>query len=634
MTYALRKSRHILHTSYALYRKKGKTLPTDLLSHFERDLQDLDQAVLRKDREEADRLAHQVEIFTKTHFKRAFGSVVGELLIAIIFALIIAIIIRQMLVEFYEIPTGSMRPTFKEKDHLAVSKTTFGIDYPLLTKHLYFDPNLVQRSSIAIFSGENINIPNNDTTYFWLIPYKKRYIKRCMAKPGDTIYFYGGKIYGMDSNGEELTELLDSPWLNKLEYIPFNAFEGRRVTGSYGSNGLLNQIYFHLMDLPIGRLVFQPSGNFIGEINNGKNWVTDQPKAELKTHSELETYSDFWGMRNFAMARLLTKDQVKALTDIDVRSLEEAPLYLELRHNPSLTYPKPRILYDNFNNLNILLTPYVTVIPMEEKHLNALMENMYTARFLIRDGYAIRYSTGPINISSSSPRFPGIPDGTYEFYYGKAYQIKWGGIAFELPKDHPIYRKDPHSIQNWYNLGIEFLTYFEPASLNQSTFPSRYAYFREGSLYLLGAPIFSKEDATLKNFVALEELREKQASANKPYVAFKDHGPPLKEGRLDKEFLTHFGLKIPDHHYLLLGDNHAMSQDSRYFGFVPEANLQGSPSVLLWPPGSRWGIPPQKPYPWVTLPHVVMWGLVIVILGTMYGVHRYRLTQPVFKKIS
>ena len=43
-------------------------------------------------------------------------------------------------------------------------------------------------------------------------PYTKRYIKRCMGKAGDTLYFYGGKIYGFDEEGNDLVELRDNPW--------------------------------------------------------------------------------------------------------------------------------------------------------------------------------------------------------------------------------------------------------------------------------------------------------------------------------------------------------------------------------------------------------------------------------------
>ncbi|MFZ1917106.1 MAG: signal peptidase I [Terriglobales bacterium] len=41
-------------------------------------------------------------------------------------------------------------------------------------------------------------------------------------------------------------------------------------------------------------------------------------------------------------------------------------------------------------------------------------------------------------------------------------------------------------------------------------------------------------------------------------------------------------LIIPDGHYFVLGDNRDDSQDSRYWGFVPRANIIGRPMVIYW----------------------------------------------------
>jgi len=40
---------------------------------------------------------------------------------------------------------------------------------------------------------------------------------------------------------------------------------------------------------------------------------------------------------------------------------------------------------------------------------------------------------------------------------------------------------------------------------------------------------------------------------------------------------------IPENSYFVLGDNSASSKDSRYWGFVPKANLLGKALIIYWP---------------------------------------------------
>jgi signal peptidase I len=627
--YSLRKSRHILKSGYKWYQKRRYQLSSEELSQFESQLQRLDDAILKSDREEANRLAHQVEEFCNAHFKKSMGMYFIEMLFAIVIALAVATVVRQTWFELYEIPTGSMRPTFKEQDHLTVTKTVFGINVPLATKHFYFDPNLVQRISVVIWSGDGIPHLDSDSTFMGIFPYTKRYIKRCLGKPGDTLYFYGGKIYAFDREGNDLVELRHNPWMAHLEYIPFTTFEGRRTYIEDRRLNLIPEAIFHFFNRAVGRLRFNHQ-EIKGEIFNGQTWVEDHPDAQREPHNTIQTYSDFWGIRNFALARLLNKDQLEALTSYRAKDMEQALLYLELRHTPSLNYPSP-LLSDRFG---VAIKGYSTIIPLQERHLKALMNSMYTCRFIVKNGRASSYRLGSEKIHPTSPSFAKVPDGTYEFYYGKAVKVGWGGITSALPADHPLYNSQPKNVQKLFNVGIDMNTQVEPLNRNQPFFPSRYVYFRDGALYTMGGVLMEKDDPILKSFNEREKKKEQVSTPKAPYVAFKDYGAPLTpEGKLDRTFIETFGYKIPEEHYLMLGDNHAMSQDSRYFGPIPQANLQGAPSLIIWPPGERWGIPNQKPYPLITLPRLIIWSLAVFIVLIWYLIHRRNMKRPIFKKL-
>ncbi len=620
--YSLRKSRGILKGVISLYKRKKKKLAPDTRTQLENEMHALDEALLQGDRAAADQRARRVEALEALHLKKNLFDYGSELIFALVLALLIATLIRQTWFELYEIPTGSMRPTFKELDDLTVTKTAFGVNMPLETAHIYFDPELVQRTGVVIFSGDQIDLDDTDSTYFGVFPYKKRYIKRLIGKPGDSLYFYGGRIYGVDKEGKSITEFIDRPWMHNLEHIPFLSFDGKIKRTSQ------NELTLYAMNQPAGRVTFSSKG-VEGEVWNGKQWVKDRARGQLDAHTHIDTYSDVYGMRNYAMVRLLTDKERQELPAVSTLPIDKGILYLELQHTPSLTYPSPFTQVDG-GGMRFMLHPHTTLIPLDQVHLERLMDTLYTARFVVKDGFAKRYSAGNDGFNMGSPRFTGVPDGTYEFYYGKGWQIGFGGIATALPIDHPLYVRTPENIQKLFNLGIEVNTAYIPSKQNTSLFPHRYAYFRDGDLYLMGAPVLKKDESTLINFLKEEEKRAQRSAANRPYIPFRDYGPPLKNGVYDVDFIRSFGVTIPEKQYLVLGDNHAMSADSRVFGFVPEANLQGAPCLIIWPPGERLGHPEQKPYPFINAPRLAIWTIAAIVCLIWYAIHSRNKKRPLF----
>lgn len=542
--------------------------PNDL-DQFESDLEQLDEAVKNKDREAIQTLAPKVDAFCSDKFQKGFRTHTKELILALAFALVIAIVVRQMWFELYQIPSGSMRPTYQEKDHLTVSKTQFGLNIPLMPGHFTFDPDLVKRTGTVIFMGDNLPL-EDASTWYW----SRRYIKRVIGKPGDTLYFYGGQIYGLDKDGQPIAELTESPQMKALEHIPFLSFIGKPEQSEP------NKVIIRQMHEPVGRITFTPTGA-TGEVWSGKEWVADRPRASKANSTEVHTYGDLWGIGNFAMTRLLTPDEVKADPTLMPPGLPSAPLYLELNHTPS------------FSRIN---TPLRSIIPVEQKQLDAIMDHMNTTRFDVSNGLATVYG----HSQRGAVRLPGVPDGRYQFDRGVAQEVDITARVNDLPADHPLNKRTPERVRQLYNHGVEW-------SDSMNGLPNRYAYFRDGDLYLLDAPVFEKDDSLLQQFLASEKQREQNSRG---YIAFTDKGAP------SVETIKAFGIKVPEHHYLVLGDNHAISGDSRIMGFIPEGNLRGVPDVLLWPIGSRWPSPElSSPYQMLTLPRIFVW-VVAATVGT------------------
>ena len=270
--------------------------------------------------------------------------------------------------------------------------------------------------------------------------------------------------------------------------------------------------------------------------------------------SQIKNYFDIWGFNNFATARILSEQEIKHYSSASLDDLEKAPLYLELSHHPSIK--KTKIIKDEYGRLRPSLTTSTSLIPLNEEYLKRITNHLVTARFCVKNGYAYRYGSKTKNISYL-PKLEGIPDGCYEIQNGQSFKVNFLGITKKLKQNHPLNKFSYEKTKTLFNLGIEFFTLFSPEKQNQTLIPSRYAYFRNNDLYLMGNAIFKKDDQILINF--LQREYRKQSLSNQ-YMPFEDLGPPLDEnGSLNIEFIRKFGIKIPEKMYLVLGDNNVMS---------------------------------------------------------------------------
>ncbi|MEI8300872.1 MAG: signal peptidase I [Chlamydiota bacterium] len=624
--YKLRKSKRIFLLIYKLYQRKKKSLSPKEHEELKNCLEKSQENILAKNTEAASQTIKNLENLSASYLKKTFFEQTRDFIGAIVFALVVAIFVRQMWFEFYEIPTGSMRPTLKEQDRLVVSKTQFGINIPLTTKQVYFDPNLVQRGGIVVFTGQDMDIHDVDTMYFYLFPGKKQYIKRLIGKPGDTLYFYGGKIYGVDKDGHDVSHELQRPSLSQVDHIPFISFEGKVSTSEKNAHGVYNSVVLHQMNEPIAKMKILSGHRVSSEL------------LPLKTSEGKQTppsYEDLWGFKNYAMARIVHKKEYLTLNGANLENLKPTDYYLELVHNPNLKGAK--LQRDLYGRLRPILGLNYSYIPLDETHLKDLFNNLYTARFVVeKSGHVRRYGYKKSEQSKSfQPKLDHIPAGTYEFYYGKAYQIFWQGITKELPPSHPIYQFTKENLYTLFNLGIEFDTRFLPEANYPLLLPSRYAFFRDQTLYVMGTALFKQTDPLLQAFLQQEKIKQHHSTAYSPYLPFVDHGAPLLEnGLLDTKTVLRYGIKVPDNGYLVLGDNYAMSADSRDFGFVPQNNLRGVPNFIFWPPGNHFGFPNQASYPVFVLPRLLIWLIAGLIITAAIILHRKRYRLPIDKRLS
>jgi len=430
--------------------------------------------------------------------------------------------------------------------------------------------------------------------------------------PGDTLYFYGGKIFGVNKDGQDISSFYDNENFDSLEHIPFIHLEGKTLSPKNGKKGGIKPVFIHQMNIPIAQI----SPHSRSDIS--KQLLVSPKSTPVDKQTQFDLY-DLWGMGNYATARILTQDQVFEL--YQKQNLKKTDFYLELTHHANLANAK--VQEDLLGRARPVVGSYVSLLPLEQNHIEKIWQNMYTARFVMKNGYAHRYGLEKFYTSSYQnylPKMRGlIPDGTYEFDKGKAYEVKWQGLTKELDKDHPFAQFDQDRFYTLFNAGMEMDVRFIPGRFNYTLNPARYAYFKDGDLYLLGAKIFSKEDPTLQEFVK-SELAKSQTNRYPPFI---DSGSPRKlDGSIDRAKIEKFGLTIPEGYYLVLGDNHAMSADSRDFGFVPEDNIRGVPSLIFWASGSRYGEPNQISYPLFTTPRVIIWLLASSIFVCWTLVHR------------
>jgi len=124
-------------------------------------------------------------------------------------AVLLASLLMYFVIQAFKIPSGSMRMTLVEGDHLFVNKFIYGIHVPLTDGKRVLPIKKVKRQDIIIFRCPKIALSPDEQR----MNVEKDFIKRAIGLPGDTVEVRGKKVYVNK-------KLLEEPYLNfEDEYI-------------------------------------------------------------------------------------------------------------------------------------------------------------------------------------------------------------------------------------------------------------------------------------------------------------------------------------------------------------------------------------------------------------------------------
>jgi len=110
---------------------------------------------------------------------------------------------------------------------------------------------------------------------------------------------------------------------------------------------------------------------------------------------------------------------------------------------------------------------------------------------------------------------------------------------------------------------------------------------------IIGIPgdrIHLREGVVYRNGVALNEPYVRHDKDN-PYDLYRNNFPAVSplEGELSpnwsvdlESYIQGGDLVVPPDHYFAMGDHRGVSLDSRYWGFIPRANIIGRPMFIYW----------------------------------------------------
>lgn len=176
----------------------------------------------------------------KESTKNKIKHEIYEWIKTIIIAAVLAGLIKTFIIQAYKIPSGSMMRTLLIKDHLFVSRFTYGTKIPFTDKKI-LKMRQPARGEIIVFIAPFEALQADEK----LKGKKKNFIKRCIGLPGDIIEIKDKKLFVNGTiTAEPYVTHIDSDIYPNARYLPRQL----RLRDNFGPVTVPDKHYFMLGD--------------------------------------------------------------------------------------------------------------------------------------------------------------------------------------------------------------------------------------------------------------------------------------------------------------------------------------------------------------------------------------------------
>ena len=496
----------------------------------------------------------------------------------LIILIIVALTVKTCLIEIYVVPTGSMENTILIGDMLIGNKFVYGMKIPdwIGVPYTRFGVNIPIYKRLPKFK----DIEQGDVVIFEFPrdPFQK-YVKRCIGLPGDVVSIGSGK------ESEFIYNINDTTKISKGDIVVNDSIYGFKGDGQFlekysqldfpymGEISALNQIFTYSL---------KDSSNLY------KYDYRYSPNAEIWTRKKIpEGIGDYYIGRKYDERNIYTLFSAELFDEIN-NIYEESELYIDFNKNNKFDtvefffnmdsfkdeFYNPE--YDiNFNgkwdygnedNIQKFTVPYkgqqidFNNIKADYKgnwkhiiYMLLLEKNDVTIKYYDSDSTMVKY-TLIVESAEETARLKGI----LKFELSKIFARLTGGDLNKV-----LLNRQEEIRQNAEQLKAKDISNYKinPWQLNQ------FVDSEQSKTYL--------QISNLANPLSFNELDKSSIKID-----------PLKHVYINNISLEQYsrnnGLyKLKYDYYFMVGDNSNNSSDSRFWGFVPEYHILGSPIITL-----------------------------------------------------